>query len=236
MSTKVCSKCGEAKARSEFHADKSKPDGLRAHCRTCQKAADKVHYNANRDKRLAQRKAYRETNRDKVKAYRDVNHDKILTQRKVYREANRDKAKAYRDANRDKMLERYKTYYAEYRAKHGVSPITALRQRDPQARLANILRTRLKHALKGKFKTGSAVRDLGMPVDAFLVYLNLDALDKYGIPYTGNESQFHIDHIKPLVSFDLQEPEQLRIAVRWDNLQVLTVKENLEKSAKLISD
>lgn len=71
-----------------------------------------------------------------------------------------------------------------------------------------------------------------MPIDAFLVYLNLDALDKYGIPYTGNEKLFHIDHIRPLASFNLEDPEQLRIAVRWDNLQVLTVRENLQKGCR----
>jgi len=159
---------------------------------------------------------------------------------KAYYEANRDKErtrqKAYRKSNRDKLLAQKKAYRERFRTKHGVSHSTPLRRRDPQARLAHILRTRLHCALKGQFKTGSAVQDLGIPIDALLTYLNLDALDRYGIPYTGNEQLFHIDHIKPLASFDLEDPEQLRIAVRWDNLQVLTVKENLEKSAKLISD
>lgn len=94
------------------------------------------------------------------------------------------------------------------------------------------LRARLNSALRGKYKTGSAVRDLGMPVDAFLVYSNLDALDKYGIPYTGNEKLFHIDHIRPLVSFNLEDPEQLKRAVHWSNLQILLASENLAKGAR----
>ena len=192
--TKVCTKCGETKARAEFSADKGRPDGLYAHCKACQKVARKAYREANRDKELAQ-------------------------------------VKAYHEANRDKMLERYKAYRAKYRARHGVSPDSARYRRDPQARLAVILRSRLRSALKGKYKTGSAVRDLGMPIDAFLCYLNLDALDKYGIPYTGNEDKFHVDHVRPLASFDLEDPEQLKVAVRWDNLQVLTIKENLQKSA-----
>ena len=103
---------------------------------------------------------------------------------------------------------------------------------DPYYKLTRLLRDRLQKAIRNKAKTGSAVSDLGMSIDALLTYLNLDALDKYGIPYTGNESKFHIDHIRPLASFDLQDPEQLRIAVRWDNLQVLTVLENLQKANK----
>jgi len=210
MSTKICSKCGVEKARSEFSADKGKPDGLRAHCKACHKVARKVYRDGNLDKERA-----------RYKAYYDANRHKVL-----------EKLKVYREANRHKVLEQRKAYYAEYRARHGVSLQAVRYRRDPQARLAGILRSRLHCALNGKFKTGSAVRDLGMPIDAFLTYLNLDALDKYGIPYTGNEQLFHIDHIKPLVSFDLQDPEQLRIAVRWDNLQVLRAKENLRKGAK----
>jgi hypothetical protein len=71
-----------------------------------------------------------------------------------------------------------------------------------------------------------------MPIAAFLTYLNLDALDKYGIPYTGNELKFHIDHIRPLISFDLEDVEQLRQAVNWKNLQVLRAEENLQKGAR----
>jgi len=210
MSTKICSKCEIEKDMSEFSAHKSKPGGLRAHCKACQKVAGKAYRETNRDKELTRKKAYRETNRDRM-----------LAQKKAYYETNRDKVRA-----------RHKAFREEYRAKHGVAYRTALCRRDPQARLANILRSRLRDALKGKFKTGSAVQDLGMPIDDFLMYLNLGALDKYGIPYTGNESKFHIDHIRPLSSFDLEDPEQLRIAVRWDNLQVLRAEENLRKGAK----
>jgi hypothetical protein len=240
MNAKVCSKCGVEKDRSGFSADKGKPDGLYAHCKTCAKGAHKAYREANHAQVLAQEKARYEANRAKMlerhKAYREANRGRVLARTKARYEANQDKErarmKARYEANRDKILAQKKAYHAEYCAKHGVAPSTALRRRAPQARLADILRSRLRDALKGKFKTGSAVQDLGMPIDDFLMYLNLGALDKYGIPYTGNESKFHIDHIRPLSSFDLEDPEQLRIAVRWDNLQVLRAEENLRKGAK----
>ncbi len=34
-SDKVCTKCGKKKSRSEFHKNKSKPDGLDASCKKC---------------------------------------------------------------------------------------------------------------------------------------------------------------------------------------------------------
>jgi len=44
---------------------------------------------------------------------------------------------------------------------------------------------------------------------------------------------FHIDHIRPLSSFDLTDPEQLRTAFHWTNLQPLTPEENMEKRDRL---
>jgi len=44
---------------------------------------------------------------------------------------------------------------------------------------------------------------------------------------------FHIDHIRPLSSFDLTDPEQLKAAFNWTNLQPLTPEENIEKRDRL---
>ena len=45
--------------------------------------------------------------------------------------------------------------------------------------------------------------------------------------------EFHIDHIIPLSSFDLNDSEQIKIAFAPENYQWLTAKENLIKSNKL---
>ncbi len=137
----------------------------------------------------------------------------------------------WRGQNKERVREISRLYY-----QNNKTIINARKQKrktqDTKYYLSELLRDRLKKALKGKYKTGSAVRDLGMPIDAFLVYLNLDALDKYGIPYTGNESRFHIDHVRPLASFNLEDAEQLKQAVHWSNLQILRAEENLAKGAR----
>ena len=44
---------------------------------------------------------------------------------------------------------------------------------------------------------------------------------------------WHIDHVKPLASFDLSDVEQLKKACRYNNLQPLWAKDNLKKAAKI---
>ncbi len=45
---------------------------------------------------------------------------------------------------------------------------------------------------------------------------------------------WHIDHIKPLASFDLTDREQFLEACHYTNLQPLWAEENLSKGNKII--
>lgn len=47
-----------------------------------------------------------------------------------------------------------------------------------------------------------------------------------------NHGEWHIDHIKPLASFDLTREEERRVAYSIDNLQPLWAKDNLSKGAR----
>ena len=65
---------------------------------------------------------------------------------------------------------------------------------------------------------------------------------KYGIdykaiikqlkPFPADLSNHHIDHIRPLCTFDLENPEEVKKAFAPENHQWLTVHDNLSKGGK----
>ena len=66
--------------------------------------------------------------------------------------------------------------------------------------------------------------------------------DEYGINYKliiehlgscpGNLEEYHIDHIKPLCTFDFNDLEQIKLAFAPENHQWLKAKENLKKGKR----
>ena len=173
-------------------------------------------------------KAWREANRDKREAYREANKDKLKVKKKAYREANKDKLKVKKkkwyEANKDECKEYQKIYRKANRYKKNERY-----NNDIQFKLSEILRCRLYQALKNNQKVGSAVRDLGCTISELKRYLESKfqsgmTWDNYGL------YGWHIDHIKPLASFDLNDRKQLLEACHYTNLQPLWAKDNLIKS------
>lgn len=101
---------------------------------------------------------------------------------------------------------------------------------NPQARLAHMLRSRFWTALRAvkTCRKASAVRDLGCTIAELRQHLEVQF--KPGMTWE-NHGTWHIDHIRPLASFDLVDPEQQRLACHYTNLQPLWAEENLSKGS-----
>ncbi len=84
-------------------------------------------------------------------------------------------------------------------------------------------------AIKTNAKIGSAVRDLGCSVSELMAHLEIKF--QPGMTWE-NWGSWHIDHIKPLASFDLTNREQFLIACHYTNLQPLWASDNLAKGAR----
>lgn len=173
-------------------------------------------YLANKDKIRIQHKEYRAANKDKIRAYKEeyraANKDKI----RAYCAANKDSIKKYQAANQDKI----KTYKKEYCKNR--------RATDLNFKIAHNLRSRLNKALKGNLKNGSAVCDLGCSIDE--LKLKFLPLFTEGMSWDNYGSLWHIDHIRPCASFDLTDPEQVKLCCHFSNLQPLWAADNLAKS------
>ena len=184
----------------------------------------KAYREVNKEKLKIVKKAYYKTNKNKIKAYLEANKDKIKLINKAYYEVNKDKRKAYYDSNKDKI----KAYYEVNKDKINSHRNNRLKT-DIQFKLKSSLRSRLNSAINNNYKAGSAVRDLGCTIPELKTYL--ESKFQPGMSWDNwTTDGWHIDHIKPLASFDLTDRNQLLEACNYTNLQPLWAKDNLIKS------
>ena len=136
--------------------------------------------------------------------------------------------KSYYEKNKEFIIIQNRTYrqchYSE-RNKHQ----NKRRHDDPVYRLSIYLRTRLNKALKGNYRNGSAVRDLGCTIPELVIHLEKQFQEGM---FLDNHGEWHIDHKKPLSMFDLTDREQLLQACHYTNLQPMWALDNIKKNNK----
>ena len=215
---KRCTKCGVEKALSEFAKHTASKDGLRPDCRACRAEANRRWYAEpeNRAKVAEAQRRWRQSPENRAK------------------KAERMRRYLQNPDNRAKKAEtgRLRRQNPEFRARHA-EYLRRRRQTNPQARLANRLRVRLHSALKGARKSAHTLELLGCQISDLVGHL--ESKFKPGMTWE-NHGKWHIDHIMPLASFDLSDPEQQRMACHWTNLQPLWADENMRKWAKVLSE
>ena len=88
---KTCTKCGEVKSPSDFHANPRNRSGLQSNCKVCQRQ------NAKR---------WRESNKHRIAeyntAYRTLNAEAIAVQERLYRANNQEKFRAKERRRRER--------------------------------------------------------------------------------------------------------------------------------------
>jgi hypothetical protein len=137
-----------------------------------------------------------------------------------------------REEIRSKQNAYYEKYYEEQheQVRERINVRRAERQlTDPIYVIAKNLRRRLQHALAGRVKKGSAVRDLGCTVPELKEHIEKQfqpgmSWKNYGI------KGWTIDHIKALANFDLENRQQFIEASHFTNLQPMWHIDNIIKS------
>jgi hypothetical protein len=155
--------------------------------------------------------------KEKSKKHRDS----TTSYQKIWREKNKDKTKKYnKQYNKERRESGYRQNYIKGKLKTDVN-----------FKLQKRLRDRIYSALKNVSKTGSGVRDLGCSIEDLKIHIEKQfqpgmTWDNWAI------DGWHIDHIRPLASFNLSDRQEFLQACHYTNLQPLWAKDNLEKSSK----
>jgi hypothetical protein len=180
-------------------------------------------YVLNRQKILKRRKEWHFKNREKEskrrKKYRSS--EKGLKKIKEYYLKNKERIKLYRIKNKEKIREN-KRKYAAYR-----------RKTDIHYKIKDSMYARINIALRiGKNKKyTNTMKIIGCSIEELKIYL--ESKFKPGMSWN-NRNKWHIDHIKPCISFDLSKPEEQVKCFHYTNLQPLWAHENLSKGSKVL--
>lgn len=200
-------------------------------------------YEKNKEKRKINMKSWWLNNKNKYKKYKQEYYEKnkeiIKQQAKKYSELNKEKRKEYHKEyyiknkiklNKDsseynkiwyrlnkKSYNKNKTMYEKIR-----------RKKDPVFKIKKLLRLRLWQAMNKYSQLGKVKKmdEYGIDYQAIVKKL------MRGLPTDFNNVKYHIDHIIPLCSFDLNDPEQIKKAFSPKNHRWLKAEDNLMKVAQ----
>jgi hypothetical protein len=233
MRKKAYNEANKDKRKAKYEANKIEINAKKKAYRNVNKEKiklqRKVSYQKNKEKIKEYYKLWYKSNIDERKSYEKsyyvINKDKRRIYEKKWKEINKDKIKENNKKYREKNKERLKNYHNSYCNRKFKTNI--------QFKLQSNLRSRLNATIKKNFKSGSAVKDLGCTIDELKKYL--ESKFQPGMTWDNwTKDGWHIDHIKPLASFDLSDRNQLLEACHYTNLQPLWAKDNLSKSDNII--
>jgi hypothetical protein len=218
---KTCTKCGLKKELFKFHKDKNRKDGLSLWCKDCVKEYTTNYYNKNKKQILNLVKLYRKQNKEKIKL---TNHNNYLKNKKEILQ----KCKKYRENHKKQKRDYNKIHQARDSIQHA-KYLQEKYNTDINYKLICLLRTRLNLCLKRNTKSGSAIERLGCSIDFLKQHLEVQFTEGMNWDNQGING-WHIDHIRPLASFDLSKKSEQFKACHYSNLQPLWWYDNLVKS------
>jgi len=156
--------------------------------------------------------------KEEARARANRNYEKIKNC-PIFKEKNRAKAACWYLDNTDRAIA-----YSTKRASELYKNDSQFRERIKAGR-------RTYMAIKHEHKKGRAIDELGC--SAAEAREHIENQFSEGMTWENwSHAGWHIDHKKPLCSFDMLDPEQLKIALHYTNLQPLWSEDNLKKGGR----
>ncbi len=194
----------------------------------------KVYRQNNKETKSEKGKIYYQNNKEKINVYRENNKEYKKEWDKVYYQTNKrimnEVSKVYRKNNKGKIKEWNKVYQQKNKGKINEYANGYHKKRyhtDDQFRARVLLRARFYGAMKQYSKTGKIKKSIQYGID-------YEAIINHLKPFPVDTSKYHVDHIIPLVSFDLNDPEEIKKAFAPSNHQWLLAHDNIRKGKKII--
>ena len=191
----------------------------------------------NRKNKMKSDPNYRKYRRDWEKKYALLNKEKIKKRQKEWRLKTIEKRKIQAREYQLKNKEKIKKYLKEWSKRPEVvkrrnKRFKERRKTDPYFRMKLSLRGRLmSFVYRGRAKKIVSTNELiGCDWNFFKTYLEKQF--RPGMTWN-NYGKWHIDHIKPMTSFDLLKLKDQYKCCNYKNLQPLWSWENRRKSNKL---
>ena len=163
----------------------------------------------------------------KIKDYYIKNKERISSYNKNRYKDNKEKwshgKKEYYIKNKNKIMKQHSIYLSnKYR-------------NDPLLNITMRCRARMYRMLKdgGGYKKFKTFDLIGCTPQQLKDHLELKFIN--GMTWD-NRNKWHIDHIKPCVSFDLSKKEEQMKCFNYSNLQPLWAEDNLKKHTKEVNN
>ncbi len=171
---------------------------------------------------------------ERARQYRQEQREAIAERKRLARAKKLEMIRSYDREYNTKNKERRAEYHREYNSRESSKQRRAQLRRknwesNPQYRLGLLLRNRLWYALKGKKGNASTIALLGCSIAEAVRHI--ESQFQNGMSWA-NHGEWHIDHIRPLAAFDLENAEQLAEACHYTNLRPLWKVDNLRKGAR----
>ena len=200
------------------------------------------YYSINREALCTKHRARYLQNHENILARRHQlcaeNYPAVLAKRQARYLKNREEIRKKQNEYAIATYARNKPKKQKYAAEHREERKTYARQyqkrkyaEDIEFKLKTRLRTRLWAALRGNSKDASTLELLGCTIPELRAHLEAQFIpgqmswDNYG----NKKDSWSLDHIRPLGSFLLTDPVQLREACHYSNLRPLWHIENISR-------
>lgn len=217
VNTKRCSKCKEEKDISLFTL-RGRGKDRRSHCKYCASEYRKEYHKKNKKKENEYSVEYCTKNR------------KWISDKQKESVAKKEYSKKYNAKNKDKNAAKTRLWRKINKDRIN-REAREIRRSNPKIRMIQVLRSRVRHALGRNRRSAKTIELVGCPIEFLISYIESKFTPK--MTWENHGVYWHIDHRRPISSFDLSDPEQQKKCFHWSNLQPLEAKENMSKGAKI---